>query len=226
VDVNNNNNNGGNPELVPPQSWIAQLETIRNLGAHGKIRVNLEAEDVSDIVNQVPISSTAEAPGNVPKARRFQVTFDAGLLLDAVGLPGGKLDAFFTWRDTRIRDPLFGTPRQWNGNRYYWNVDFRHDVPNTPWTWGLFAERQSRNYYYRLDYEEQFWGSQPFGVIFIEHKDVAGLKVRFALQNALNNREQNLGINYVNRRDGPIDYMRHQTITYHPMFQFVVSGTF
>ena len=29
VDVVNNNANGSNPELVPPQSWVLQLETIR-----------------------------------------------------------------------------------------------------------------------------------------------------------------------------------------------------
>ena len=69
VDVGNNNAKGSKPRLVPPQSWVLQLETVRTLGGNGKIRLNLEAEDVSDLVTQIPISATAEAPGSPPGYR-------------------------------------------------------------------------------------------------------------------------------------------------------------
>lgn len=226
VDVVNNNTNGSNPELVPPQSWIVQLETIRNLGAHGKIRLSMEAEDVSDLVTQLPISATAEAPGNLASARRFQMTLDSSLLLDAIGIPGGKLDSFLTWRDTRMRDPLFGTNRQWNGNRSYWNVDFRQDVPDTKWAWGLFTEMQSRNNFYRLDYEEHFRGTRPFGNLYIENKDVWGLKMRAAVGNLYNTKDHTQSVKYLARRDGPVDYTRDYTVTWHPFIQLTISGTF
>lgn len=226
VDVSNNNANGGNPELVPPQSWLAQLETIRSLGPHGKIKLNLEAEDISDLVEQVPISATAEAPGNLPKARSFKVTLDTSLLLDEWGVPGGKLDSLITWRDTSLRDPLLGTHRQFNGNRYYWNVDFRQDIPGTPWTWGLFSEYQSKNYTYRLDYRQAFWNSQPYGSIFIEHKNVFGLKVRATVANALNSKDRTWETFYVARRDGPVDHGRDYALTYHPIYRLQISGTF
>lgn len=226
VDVINNNANGSNPELVPPQSWVLQLETIRNLGSHGKIRLNMEAEDVSDLVTQLPISATAEAPGNLAKARRFQLTLDTSLLLDDIGIPGGKLDTFLTWRSTRMRDPLFGTYRQWNGNRSYWNVDFRQDVPNTRWAWGLFTEMQSRNDFYRLDYEEHFRGTRPFGMLFLEHKDAWGLKLRAAIGNLYNSKDHTESAKYLARRDGPVDYARDFTLTWHPFIMLTVSGTF
>jgi len=226
VDVINNNANGANPELVPPQSWILQLETIRSLAEHGKIRLNLEAENVSDLVTQIPISPTAEAPGNLDKARRFQVSLDSSLLLDAIGIPGGKLDNFLTWRTTRMRDPLLGTNRQWDGNRTYWNADFRQDVPNTKWAWGLFSELQSRNDSYRLDYEEHFNSTRPFGMVFLEHKDLWGLKVRLAIGNVWNSKDHTELASYVERRDGPVDYTRTNTITWHPFYQFTFSGTF
>jgi hypothetical protein len=226
VDVINNNANGSNPELVPPQSWLLQLETIRSLGANGKIRLNLEAENVSDLVTQVPISATAEAPGNLAKARRIQVTLDSSFLLDALGIPGGKLDSFITWRDTRMRDPLFGTNRQWNGNRSYWNVDFRQDVPGTKWTWGLFSEMQSTNKFYRLDYEERTSTTRPFGNAYIEHKDVWGLKMRAAVGNLWNTKDHTQAVSYIARRDGPVEYARDYTITWHPFLQLTVSGTF
>ena len=226
VDVINNNANGSNPELVPPQSWVLQLETLRNLGGRGKIRLNMEAEAVSDLVTQIPISSTAEAPGNLSKARRFQVTLDSSLLLDFIGIPGGKLNNFITWRDTRLRDPLFGTHRQWNGNRSYWNFDFRQDVPDSRWAWGLFSELQSTNKIYRLDYQEGFSGTRPFGSVFLEHKDVMGLKLRATVGNLWNTKDRTRSIKYVARRDGPVDYARDYILAWHAFFQLTVSGTF
>jgi hypothetical protein len=226
VDVNNNSSDGANPELVPPQSWVAQLETVRSLGAHGKLTLNLEAERISDYVDQVPISPTTEAPGNLPSARRLQASLDAGLLLDAMGIPGGKLDAFVSVRDTRVRDPLFGTHRELGGNRSYWNVDFRHDVPGTMWTWGMFAEQQSKNRSWRLDSEDVSYGSRPFGSVFLEHKDVLGLKVRVTVANLLNSKDRGRFISYVDRRDGPVDYTRESYLTYHATYRLSISGTF
>jgi hypothetical protein len=226
VDVTNNNTNGGNPELVPPQSWLLQLETVRSLGPHGKIKLNLEAERISDLVEQVPISATAEAPGNLSSARRFQATLDGSLLLDDWGVPGGKLNTFITWRDTRLRDPLLGTHRQFNGNRSYWNVDFRQDIPGTPWTWGLFSELQSRNYFHRLNYEQVFWNSKPFGQIFLEHKDVFGLKVRVAVGNLYNSKDRTREWFYVARRDGAVDFTRDDRLVWHPLYRLTISGTF
>jgi outer membrane receptor for ferrienterochelin and colicins len=226
VDLTNNNTNGNNPELVPPQSWGAQVETIRSLGRHGKLRFTIEAEDISDYVDQVPISATLEAQGNVPKAREVQYTLDASLLLDAWGIPGGKLDTFINIKDTRIRDPLLGTHRHLNGNRYYWNVDFRHDVPGTPWTWGLFAEQSGKNYFYRLDSLQVNWGSRPFGAIFLEHKNVFGAKVRASVVNLYNSKDRTRYEDYVDRRDGPIDYTRDYKLTFHPFYRLQVTGTF
>jgi outer membrane receptor for ferrienterochelin and colicins len=225
--VNDNNNNGSNPELVPPQSWLASAEAIRSLGQYGKLKLSVEYEDITDAVDQIPLGPVVEAPGNLPDpAKRLQLNFDASLLLDGIGIPGGKLDTFVTWNDTSMIDPLFGTERQFSGNRYYWSADFRQDIPGTPWTWGLYSEYGGKNYYYRLDYEEVNYGSRPFGLIFIEHKDVFGLKVRVAIANLYNSKDRSQSVNYVNRRDGPIAYERDFTLTYHPMLRLAISGTF
>jgi hypothetical protein len=211
---------------VPPQSWLAELETVRSQGAHGKLTLNLEAERISDYVDQVPISPTTEAPGNLPSARRFQASLNAALLLDAVGIAGGKLDAFVSVRDTRVRDPLFGTFRELGGNRSYWNVDFRHDVPGTMWTWGLSAEQQSKNYSWRLDSEEVSYNSRPSGSLFLEHKDAWGLKVRVSVANLFNSKDRDRFISYVDRRDGPVEYSRESYLTYHSTYRLAISGTF
>jgi outer membrane receptor for ferrienterochelin and colicins len=226
VDVNNNNANGSNPELVPPESWLASVEAIRSLGQYGTIKMTFEAEDITNLVDQVPLGPLLEAPGNIPSASRLQFSLDASLLLDPLGIPGGKFDAFVTVRDTSVIDPLFGTERELNGNCCYWNADFRQDVPNTPWTWGLFAEHSAKNYFYRLDYEEANWQSRPFGAVYLEHKDLFGLRVRVTVANMLNSKDRSNSVNYVHRRDGPVDYTRDFTLTFHPIYRLQVSGTF
>jgi outer membrane receptor for ferrienterochelin and colicins len=226
VDVANNNSNGSNTELVPPQSWLAELQVVRNLGAHGNVKLSIEGEDISDIVDQVPIDATTEAPGNLPKATSLEFSLDTSLLLDGIGIPGGKLDTLLRVTDTRVRDPLFGTYRESDGNRYYWNVDFRQDIPGTPWTWGLFAEVQSTNHTYRLDSEEHFTGANPFGSVFLEHKDLWGLKVRVTVANLLNQSERTRQVSYVDRRDGPVDYTRDAPLEFGRIYRLQVSGTF
>jgi hypothetical protein len=226
VDVTNNNANTSNPQLVPPQSWLAQVEAVTTLGRHGNLTLTLEAEDINDQVAQVPISPTLEAPGNLSSARRLQVKLDAGLLLDRFGIPGGKLDVFASLRDTRLRDPLDGSYREFNGNRSYWSLDFRHDVPGTNWTWGLFAESQSTNHSYRLDFEEHFTPANPFGLVFLEHKNVHGLKVRVAVANLFRQYERTEQVFYVDRRNGPVDFTRDYRLEFGHIYRLQVSGTF
>jgi hypothetical protein len=226
VDLDNNNANGGNPELVPPQIWLLQLELIRSLGPMGKIRLNLEGQDITDLVEQVPLSATTEAPGNIDSAQRASASLNVSLLLDGIGIPGGKLDTYFTAVDSRVRDPLTGTHRRLSGNCCYWNVDFRHDVPGTMWTWGVFGEQQSRNHSYRLDYQRTSWESRPYGSVFVEHKDVLGLKVRAEIGNLFRSRDRSYQVAYVDRRDGPVDYTRDFGLSYGWIYRVRVSGTF
>ena len=226
VDLQNNNANGSNSELVPPQSWQAQVEAIRNLGPSGKIRLTVEVERIQDLVDQIPISSAAEAPGNIPRARRLQVSLNTSLLLDSLGLRGGKLDSVINIRDTSVRDPLLGTQRHFNGNTWYWNVDFRHDVPGTPWAWGWFNELGSRSHSYRLDFTDATYQSRPFGSVFLEHKKVFGLKLRLEVANLYNAHDRAQRTSYVARRDGPIDYIRDYNLTFGRIYRLQLSGTF
>jgi hypothetical protein len=99
-------------------------------------------------------------------------------------------------------------------------------VPGTPLAWGLFAERQSRNHSYRLDYESEFWSSKPFGMVFVEHKNVWGLKVRAEVANLLRSRDRSRSVSYVERRDGPVDYTRDSTTAFGYIYRLRVSGTF
>jgi len=133
VDVQNNNNNAGNPKLVPPQSWLWENEANWSLGKAGSIKFKLDGELISDLVDQIPISASEEAIGNLSgTAKRLRGEINSSFVLDAIGFKGAKLSTALALQTASVRDPLLLTNRPLsNRARTYWSIDFRHDMPDT-----------------------------------------------------------------------------------------------
>jgi outer membrane receptor for ferrienterochelin and colicins len=228
VDVQNGNNNSNNPELVPPQSWLWENEANLSLGKAGSMKFKLDGELISDLVDQIPVSPTEEAVGNLPgSAKRLRGEINGSFVLDAIGFKGAKLDAVLAWQTTSVRDPLLLTNRPLsNRGRTYWSLDFRHDIPGSQWAWGLYGEDSRDNGFYRLDFFGRDFRTGPFTLAFVEHKDVLGLKVRATVLNLIGQREGSSEIYYVGRRNGPVDFTRRSDFRYGRFFRLTVSGTF
>lgn len=227
-DVQNDNDNSNNPKLVPPQSWLWENEANWALGKAGSIKLKLDAELISDLVDQIPISATEEAVGNLPgSAKRLRGEINGSFVLDAIGFKGAKLDAVLALQTTSVRDPLLLTSRPLsNRGRTYWSLDFRHDIPNTQWAWGIYAEDNGDNGFYRLDYFGRDFRTGPFTLAFIEHKNVLGLKLRATVLNPIGQREGSTELYYLNRRDGPLDFSRDAEYRYGTFYRIAISGTF
>jgi outer membrane receptor for ferrienterochelin and colicins len=227
VDVVNNNSNASNPELVPPQSWLAEVEFNRSLGPGGSIKLKLEGEKLSDIVDQVPITPTSEAPGNLDSATRYKADIATTFLGDPVGLQGVKLDIRTFLQKTSVLDPLTLVYRRVN-NDVGWgmDIDLRHDIPGSEWAWGAYLGHTDPGYFYRLDYRFRNWQNRPFGQIYVEHKDVLGLKVRAQVNNVTNQVARFEELFYADRRDGPIETTEDMTVRFGQELRLQVSGTF
>ncbi len=227
VDLQNNNNNGSNNELVPPQSWLGELEVNRSLGKAGSIKLSLAAEHISDIVDQIPISATEEAPGNLPSANALAASIKASWLLETIGFNGAKLDLDGTIARSWVADPLTGVTRGVNQNTLYsYSVSFRHDIPGSPWTWGFGAEQNLNSPFYRLNYVYEERSSAPFLRIYVEHKNVFGMKLRAVWGNVLGQKIYNDEIFYTARRDGPVERYANSIAEFKNIFRLVLSGTF
>lgn len=228
VDVRNNNANAGNFGLVPPQSWLLNLEANRSLGKTGSIKLKVDLEAISDLVDRIPITATTEAPGNIDgTAKRLRTEINASLLLDAIGIRGAKLDLIGAWQTASLRDPLTGEKRPMsNRGRTFWNLDFRHDIPGSNWAYGGFAEDSGDYGFYRLDYFNRNYRTGPMNGIFVEHKDVFGLKVRGQVFNLTGQTEGYDEIFYLDRRDGPVDFTHTGRNKYGLIYRATVSGTF
>jgi outer membrane receptor for ferrienterochelin and colicins len=226
VDLQDANNNADNSELVPPQSWIAEVEINRSLGAAGSIKFKVEAEKISDIVDQIPIGATQEAIGNLPSAKRIRGQINASFLLDTIGWKGAKLDIEASAQKTALRDSLKIIRPINDRGRYGYSIDFRHDIPHTQWAWGAFAEFGRDTGFYRLDYRYIGRTNVPFVLAFVEYKDVFGLKVKGQLMNIANQHDRSRELFYVNRRDGNIETIRDSDQRYGMFYRLSISGTF
>ncbi len=225
-DLQNNNSNAGNAKLVPPQSWLLNLEANRSLGPSGSIKLKLDAEKISDIVDQIAISPTEESIGNLPSANRLRGEINASLLLDTIGFKGAKLDLTGAYQYVSLRDSL-GIKRPISDRgRTYWNIDFRHDIPATPYAWGFFAEDSGNYGFYRLDYFVRNFTTAPMVGAFVEHKNVLGLKLRGQIFNLAGQTERYREVFYTDRRDGAVDFTQDGVNRYGLMYRMTVSGTF
>ena len=223
--------NAGNPELVPPQSWEAEVEFAHDLGRWGKTRLNLHYYKVTDIVDVIPIGTDQQGIGNLPSADKAGAESTSTFQLEPLGFKGAKLDlnAGFEW--TRVKDPLTGKYRPISGNYDRWgNAELRHDVPGTPYAWGLNAQynHYAKNYFL-TEIIRTLDIPLAYGA-FVEHKNVMGLTVRASVFNMFGGRH---GLHTVRRvvysgfRDrAPIAFYEKHDDLVGPLFDFSIKGTF
>jgi outer membrane receptor for ferrienterochelin and colicins len=228
-DLQDNNNNAGNPNLVPPQSWLGEVELNRKLAAAGSVKLKLQYERYSDLVDQIPIPTGGEAPGNLRDgASRYSAETNATLLFDPLGWKGAKLDLSGYYQKGRLNDPLTRNRRRFGGERRWtWSAEFRQDIPSSNWAYGFGSDDSSDAEFLRLDYAVREFRTKPQTYLFAENKDVFGLKVRATLINLIGQKEKYREIYYVtDRLDGEVSQYRYGSNEYGVLGRLSISGTF
>ncbi|MGP1351773.1 MAG: TonB-dependent receptor plug domain-containing protein [Parasphingopyxis sp.] len=221
------NQDAANPNLVPPQSWNYEIEATQQLGAFGSITARVYYEQISDIVDQIPIGATAEAPGNIDSANRYGIEWNSTFNFDPLGWRGGRLDIEAQFQRSRVRDPLTGERRSISNDMLRdIEIELRHDIPGTDWAWGLEYEDYREAVGFRLSQLNDFIATPGFVGAYIEHKDVFGLRVRGGIYNLLDRDENFTRTFFVNRRDGPIDFIEDRSREFGPIFSFQIAGSF
>ena len=228
VNLNLENEQAGNPDLVPQQAWLGEIELEQRLGALGAFTIRTFGELIDDIVDQIPISETAEARGNLDRATRYGITFNTTLRLDQFGLTGVQFEFEGEARNSSLDDPLFGTRRRINRdlvNRLF--TEIRWDVPSTPYAFGINYNRDRRALDFRLD-QATFRNTERGNLgLFAEHKDIFGLTARVVARNLLNEVDVEARSVFVDRRNNsPLDFFETRNRTFEPILRFELSGSF
>ena len=228
VDLVDNLGRSGNPDLVPAQSWLASLDFDKDFGQGNTFRAEFYGAQISDSVDRIPIGANGDGVGNIGTAYRYGVNLSSTLKGERWNLPGTELNMTFEWRDSTVDDPVQDFSRRLNGDKeIYYDVSFRHDIPDTDWAYGAFMERFISARRYRLFSIDRDGVDKPYAAIFIEHKDVFGMTLNANLGNLFGQEEFFERTRFTARRDiGVPDKIDQATFNFGPILRFSLSGSF
>lgn len=227
VNVNQEQVDATNPDLLPPQSWLFEAEATQSLGAYGSLTLRLFLEEVSDIVDQIPLEGGGQAPGNLSSARQFGGTLDATLLSEPLGWSGGRMDLVFNVFDTEITDPLLGIERRVSGTDLYeLSLRLRQDFQGTDWAAGFDLDWFDPVEFVRLDQVSLFDPSFAFGSVYLEYKDLAGLTLRARIGNLFDQREDFIRTIFSDRLAGQIELVEDRSRRFGTIFTLDIEGSF
>jgi outer membrane receptor for ferrienterochelin and colicins len=221
--------NAGNANLVPPQSWNAQIQATRNLGAWGTVTARLYGRLFTDIVDVIPISG-GQSPGNLDgTATLIGLQWTSTFNMDPIGIPGAKLDMNLQFQRTRLTDPLTLARRPFNETMTRQvEINFRHDIPRTQWAYGVGFNQYRQSAGFRLDQRFRFLDTPGSLGAYIEHKNVLGLTVRGSVDNLLGTNES-FGRTFFdgqrNATNSNILFTEDRDRFYGPIFTLTISGT-
>ncbi|MEM1132253.1 MAG: TonB-dependent receptor [Pseudomonadota bacterium] len=229
--LGNEVDNAGNVQLVPEQSWNFEIEAQQSLGSLGNMNLRLFYTLINDVVDRIsidnPDGSLGEGPGNIGNAWRAGAELNGTLLLDDLGIRGGRLDAGLFWQTSRVDDPLTGVSRRINDDRIYTiDLTFRHDIPNTELAWGTTFFRRENSSGFRLDLRSLSFETEPDLGMFFEHKDLLGMTARLNITNLFGLSDGFLREFSENRRDGPIAFTERRERAFGQIFSLDLTGTF
>jgi hypothetical protein len=243
-DLNDETQRTGNVDLVPEQSWVADVEINRRMGAWGALKLKVFNEAIEDVVDQIPIFlcsgvpvpnalacptgvlSRREGVGNIDTAERYGVALSGTINLDPIGGKGMKIDIEAELDNSRVTDPVTGRDRRIGGQTLSaYEFDFRHDVPGTDLAWGFGAQDRNRSATYSLTQRGRS-AQTPFAFVFVEDKDLFGMRARLQVMNLLDVKESFRREVYNSGRDGALSFVEDRTRTSPLSARIIVSHTF
>ena len=190
VDLVDDLGRDGNPDLVPAQSWLGSVEFDRDFGEGNTLNIEVYGALIEDIVDRIPIGLDGDAVGNLDSAMRYGVDVEGTLKGERWGLPGTQFDYQLEWRDSDLDDPTTGISRRISGDKkIFWFMSLRHDIPKTDLAYGAFAERFISARRFRSFDISRNANDKALTGLYLEHKDIFGIKARVQLINPIGDAE-------------------------------------
>lgn len=189
IDLQENETDFGNADLVPETLSVADLTFDRKLGEKSQLVLRGFVEIIEDTIDQIPLRDETGFPignaiGNAGRSTAYGIEADATLFLTPLSLPGAQLTLEGEWRDSDVEDPLTFQGRPVSGAlAWSYEVTMRHDVGATPYAYGFYLANFAFFEEFRFAQEALFERSHPYANLFVEHKDLFGLRVVATLAN-------------------------------------------
>jgi len=228
VDIVDNIDQAANSDLIPSQDWRLGLEYDRDFGQGFTVNINPYIRFISDLVDRIPIGEDGDAIGNINNAMLYGVDFNTSIKGQRWGWNGIQFDLDIQWRDSRVEDPVTLNTRQISRDlKTFWHARMRHDIPDTQWAYGAGVREFADYRGFRLFTTDDPTLERPITSIFVEHKDVFGMKVKAEITNLIDSSENFTREVFTDRRDrGVLDFTEFQARKFGPILNVEFSGTF
>lgn len=220
--------NSANADLVPQQSWEAELEIANDFGRWGNATLTLFHHRISDLVDFIALPDGTAAKGNIESATRTGGALDATIELAAFGWKGARLDIAGMIDHSRLTDPVDGSRRNIsNLQEHRLAVDLRHDILGTSLAWGGGFLTSQLGAAYRVNEIARSVTGPDTWSLFAEHKDVFGLTMRTELVGLFGPRRglDRTVYDGVRGRD-PVEFFEFRNQNQGMLIAFSVSGSF
>jgi hypothetical protein len=227
----------GNPNVQPDSTWETELSHERRFGQSSVIKLAVFHHWISNVLDLLPLSSTAEAPGNIGDGRRWGLKLESTLPLNWLGLDGARLNIKARWQDSSVIDPVTGKNRVLSSNagefiffdvenKYAYTLDFRQDFEKERVAWGWFVQNIANRPVFKVN-ELAVYDTTHEINIFIETTRWFGIKMRLGAENILDLHLLRDRRAFVGERNlTPIAFREIRDRTRGRQATFTLSGTF
>ena len=172
-------------------------------------------------------SGFIRATGNVDKASAYGVTVKSNLRLGLVGLPQATISATYKYEKTKVIDQFTLEERTFERKpEHRVDIDFRHDITELGFSYGLRGAFQSDGATYDIRY---YWPFSPQANIglFAEYQILDGIKVRLDAKRITGRRGVSNRFNYTDQIRFDEFSNQEQRRTDTPQeFELSIQGTF
>lgn len=155
-DNDNDQVDAGNPDLEPEKAWEYKLNYLHRLGSDkGVFEAQLFFIDIEDHIDNIRVTDTVSAAGNIGDAQRVGITLKSSLRLATIGIEGAVLDASYTLQDTDTTDPFSGSSRPMSGqNDQNYAINYRHDIPAWRFNYNIEIDWNGKNRANDINYRD------------------------------------------------------------------------
>lgn len=121
----------GNLAIKPDQRWQFEGDVEYHFWDKGALVLSYTRENITDLVDFIPIGGGLDGPGNIPKATNNLYNIELSMPLDRLGWDGGTFKPSLLWRDAAVPDPVTGEIRQISDQQDRKLVfNFLQDIPD------------------------------------------------------------------------------------------------
>ena len=192
----------GNLMLRPDQRWQFEGDFEVHFWDKGALVLSYTREDITDLVDYIPIGGGLDGPGNIPKATNDIYDVEMSLPLDRIGAVGTTVKPSLVWKYGAVADPVTGVVRQISGVKdKKLVVDILQDIQSWNSSLDLAVQASFKQPYFRIAQVTDFHIYPLYVALSWDYKPAPDLDFLVKLQNFVPYQFDQIQYNYAGPRD-------------------------